>query len=103
MGHARALLALSRPRQVELAHQVAAKGLSVRDTERLVQGTTAAPRSGSRPAVKLDPDSRRLQDELAESLGAAVTLKPRRGGRGSLAIEYSSLDELQGLVKRIRG
>jgi len=103
MGHARALLSLSRPRQVELAHQVAAKGLSVRETERLVQGAAAAPRAGARPAAKLDADSRRLQEELAESLGAAVTLEPRRGGRGTLAIEYASLDQLQGLVKRIRG
>jgi len=103
MGHARALLSLSRPRQVETAHQVAAKGLSVRETERLVQGATAAPHSASKPAAKLDADSRRLQEELAESLGATVTLKPRRGGRGTLAIEYASLDQLQGLVKRIRG
>ena len=104
MGHARALLSLSRPRQVEMAHQVAAKGLSVRETERLVQGISAAPRAGAKPAAaKLDADSRRLQEELAESLGASVTLKPRRGGRGTLAIEYASLDQLQGLVKRIRG
>jgi len=103
MGHARALLSLSRPRQVELAHQVSAKGLSVRETERLVQGASAAPKAGSRTAGKLDPDSRRLQEELAESLGAAVRLKPRRGGRGTLTIEYASLDQLQGLVRKIRG
>jgi ParB family transcriptional regulator, chromosome partitioning protein len=103
MGHARALLSLSRPRQVELAHQVSSKGLSVRETERLVQGATAAPKAGARTPGKLDPDSRRLQEELAESLGAAVRLKPRRGGRGSLTIEYASLDQLQGLVKRMRG
>jgi len=103
MGNARALLSLSRPRQVELAHQVSAKGLSVRETERLVQGAAAAPKAGSRTAGKLDPDSRRLQEELAESLGAAVRLKPRRGGRGSLTIEYASLDQLQGLVRKIRG
>jgi ParB family chromosome partitioning protein len=103
MGHARALLGVSRPRQVELAHQVAAKGLSVRETERLVQGAAAAPKAGSRGAGKLDPDSRRLQEELSESLGASVRLKPRRGGRGSLTIEYASLDQLQGLVRKIRG
>jgi ParB family transcriptional regulator, chromosome partitioning protein len=102
MGHARALLALSRPRQVEVANQVVLKGLSVRETERLVQGATAAPRAAAKHAQKLDGDSRRLQEELSESLGASVKLKPRRGGKGSLVIEYSSLDVLQGLVKRLK-
>jgi ParB family chromosome partitioning protein len=102
MGHARALLALSRPRQVELAHQIAAKGLSVREAERLVQGAAAAPKSAPHGAVKLDADSRRLQEELAESLGAMVRLKPRRGGKGSVVIDYASLDELQGLIRKLR-
>jgi ParB family chromosome partitioning protein len=100
MGHARALLGLSGARQVEVAQQVASDGLSVRETERLVQQATAAP-VAKRPASKLDPDSRRLQEELAESLGASVELKPRANGRGSVVIDYSSLDELQGLVKRL--
>ena len=100
MGHARALLALARARQVEVAQQVASRGLSVRETERLVQQATAAP-AARQAAVKLDADSRRLQEELAESLGASVTLKPRTPGKGAVVIEYSSLDELQGLVKRL--
>jgi ParB family transcriptional regulator, chromosome partitioning protein len=102
MGHARALLALSRPRQVEVAGQVVLKGLSVRETERLVQGATATPKAAAKQAHKLDGDSRRLQEELSESLGATVKLKPRQGGKGSLVIEYSSLDVLQGLVKKLR-
>ena len=102
MGHARALLALSKARQVELAHQIAAKGLSVRETERLVQGAASAPKAPRRAGARLDPDSRRLQEELAESLGATVRLKPRRGGKGSLVIEYASLDELQGLLKKLK-
>ena len=101
MGHARALLSLSKARQVEVAEQVAARGLSVRETERLVQQATLAPAPRA-AAHQLDPDSRRLQEELAESLGATVLLKPRREGRGSVVIEYSSLDELQGLVKRLK-
>jgi ParB family chromosome partitioning protein len=52
--------------------------------------------------VKLDPDTRRLQEELAESLGAMVKVKPRRGGKGSVVIDYSSLDELQGLIRKMR-
>ena len=102
MGHARALLALSRARQVEVANQVVLKGLSVRETERLVQDATAAPKAAAKHGHRLDADSRRLQEELSESLGAAVKLKPRRGGKGSLVIDYSSLDELQGLVKKLR-
>jgi ParB family chromosome partitioning protein len=102
MGHARALLALSRPRQVELAQRIATEGLSVRDAERLVQGASASPKAAHPGAVKLDADSRRLQAEHAESLGAMVRLKPRRGGKGSVVIDYSSLDELQGLIKKLR-
>jgi ParB family chromosome partitioning protein len=102
MGHARALLSLSKQRQVEIAGRVAADGLSVRETERLVQDATAAPRAAKpASASRLDADGRRLQEELAESLGATVQLKPRNGGRGSVVIEYASLDQLQGLVKRL--
>jgi len=102
MGHARALLSLSRARQVEVANKVVLMGLSVRETERLVQGATAAPKAAAKHAHRLDADSRRLQEELSETLGATVKLKPRRGGKGSLVIDYSSLDELQGLVKKLR-
>jgi len=101
MGHARALLALSKSRQVEVAEQIAAKGLSVRDAERLVQMATQPP-SAAKPAFKLDADSRRLQEELSESLGASVHLKPRASGKGSVVIDYSSLDELSGIVKRLK-
>ena len=101
MGHARALLGLSRARQLELAAQVAAKGLSVRETERLAQQSATIPRRKA-SAGGLDADGRRLEEELCESLGASVTLKPRRGGRGSVVIDYSSLDELQGLVARLK-
>jgi ParB family chromosome partitioning protein len=102
MGHARALLALSKARQVEVAEQVAAKGLSVRETERLVQQSTAAPAAKHKAGARLDADSRRLQEELSESLGATVQLKPRAGGKGSVVISYSSLDELSGIVKRFK-
>jgi ParB family chromosome partitioning protein len=102
MGHARALLSLSKSRQVELASQIAEKGLSVRETERLVQAATAAPSAARAAAPRLDADSRRLEEDLCESLGATVHLKPRNGGKGSVVIDYSSLDELQGLIKRLR-
>jgi ParB family chromosome partitioning protein len=103
MGHARALLGVSKAKQVELAHRIAELGLSVREAERLVQQASAAPRGGgSRGAAKLDADTRRLQEELAETLGASVHLRPRRGGRGSVVIDYASLDELEGLLARLK-
>ena len=103
MGHARALLGLSKARQVELAHEIAEKGLSVRETERLVHDVHAAPKSAA-PAspAKLDPDTRRLQEALSESLGAVVRVKSRQGGKGSVVIDYTSLDELEGLLARLR-
>jgi ParB family transcriptional regulator, chromosome partitioning protein len=103
MGHARALLALSKGRQVEIAGRIASQGLSVREAERLVQNAGSRPKAGAKAAKpKLDADSRRLQEELSQSIGASVHLKPRRGGRGSLVIDYSSLDQLQGIVERLK-
>ena len=103
MGHARALLSLSRQRQVELATQAHVQGLSVREIERLVQQSVEAPKAGAKPGkAKVDADTRRLQEELSEALGARVNLKAKRGGRGSVVIDYSSLDQLQGLVERLK-
>ncbi len=103
MGHARALLGLSKARQVELAHEIAERGLSVRETERLVHDAHVAPKAGT-PAspAKLDADTRRLQEELCEALGAVVRVKPRQGGKGSIVIDYTSLDELEGLLGRLK-
>jgi ParB family chromosome partitioning protein len=101
MGHARALLALSKPRQVELASQIIARELSVRETEKLVRQSLAAP-PARRSKSNTDPDTRRLQEELSEALGATVQVKQRGGGKGSVVIDYSSLDQLQGLITRFR-
>ncbi|APV49154.1 chromosome partitioning protein ParB [Betaproteobacteria bacterium GR16-43] len=103
MGHARALLSLSKQRQVELAGQVAVQGLSVREIERLVQQSTEAPRAGAKAGkARLDSDTRRLQEELSEALGATVSVKPKRAGRGSVVIDYASLEQLDGLVQRLK-
>jgi ParB family chromosome partitioning protein len=79
---------------------VAAKGLSVRDTERLVRRLLEPPRPA--PAPTADPDVRRLQDNLAERLGAAVRIQHGRGGKGKLVIPYNSLDELDGIIAHIK-
>jgi ParB family chromosome partitioning protein len=103
MGHARALLAVSKARQVELAHRIAEQGLSVREAERLVQRASAPGHATAhKPAPRLDADSRRLEEELAQILGAPVHLKPRAAGKGSVVIDYASLDELEGLLVRLK-
>ncbi len=101
MGHARALLAVSTSRQAETAREVIRRSLNVRQTEALVRRSTRAPAGGASARAQ-DPDVRRLERSLRESLGARVELKQKRGGRGSLVIHYASLDELDGLLERIQ-
>lgn len=103
MGHGRAMLTLAPELQMQVAKQVVAKSLSVRQTEALVrrvqQGT---PDSKSRKKGTLDPNIRALQDDLAERLGARVTIDHGQRGKGKLVIEYSSLDELDGILGHIK-
>jgi len=100
MGHARALLALPAVRQVELATEAAAKGLSVREVEQRVAGLLTT-RSGTRSRPAADRDVLRLQETLAEKLGTRVQIKAKRKGKGSLVIDYGSLDQLDGLISRL--
>lgn len=102
MGHARALLALSGVAQSQVARQVAQQELSVRVTEALVRRRLRQPagRKARRPGP--DPDIRALQEELSESLGTRVRISHKRNGRGTLTIDYSSADELEGILERIR-
>jgi ParB family chromosome partitioning protein len=101
MGHARALLALDAARQIEAAHRIAAKGLSVRETEALVQAL-ARGKAGARPRKKADRDLARLEEELSGSLGTTVEIRPSKKGRGKVLLHYSSLDHLDQLLKRLR-
>lgn len=99
MGHARALLSLPDHEQVRVANLVVERGLSVRETERLVQqpvGQTTAKRTR-----QVDPDILHLEKELADKLGAAVTIE-HKGSKGKLVIQYYSLEELEGVLQRIR-
>lgn len=102
MGHARALLALPRPQQLEAAKRVVKGGLSVRATEALVRRTLSA-KSRQRPVpASTDPDIRRLETQLSEKLGAGVSIKHKKSGKGTVEIRYSSLDQLDGILSRIR-
>jgi len=104
MGHARALLALSNAvQQFDAARQVIKKGLSVRETERLVKNMLDT--GGSKPAKKTaapNADIRRLEIEVSEKLGAKVSVDHTPKGAGKLVISYNSLDELDGILKHIR-
>ena len=100
MGHARALLPLSGALQVQLAQRVAHKGLSVRDAERLAQQALKPPKSVA--AAKPDRDVLRLQDELSDVLGAQVQIRTNRKGAGKIQIEFGDLDQLEGILQRLR-
>ncbi len=101
MGHARALLGLPVEKQVEGARHVVARGLTVRQTEALVrQWLNGAEKPVEK--AKTDPDINRLEQRLAEKLGAPVQIKHGSKGKGQLVIRYGSLDELQGVLAHIR-
>jgi ParB family chromosome partitioning protein len=99
MGHARALLPLSAARQTETAHEVARRGLSVREVERLVS-RLLNPKPARVPTK--DRDVLRLEEQLSESLGTRVSIKTNRKGAGRLTIEFSDLDQLDGILGRLR-
>jgi hypothetical protein len=93
----------SRAAQTLAARQVVARGLSVRETERLVRRLQAEDGSGERARTPAeDPDIRRLQDDLAERLGARVAIQHGTKGTGKLVIAYNSLDELDGIFAHIQ-
>ena len=102
MGHARALLALSnRKQQIETAVIVVKKSLSVRETEALVRRLQQSPTSKVEEAASGDPNVNRLEQELAEKLGAKVAIQHSSGGKGKLVVSYNSLDELDGILAHI--
>ena len=102
MGHARALLALPTAQQAGAASRVVAQRLSVRETEKLVHQLAHPSRRGGRRNGRVsDPDLARLEETLAESLGAKVTIDARAGGAGKLTIAYSTLEQLDGILARL--
>ena len=101
MGHARALLALSGAEQSETAAEVVRRGLSARETEKLVRAKAKGETAATGPKSR-DPDVVRLETELAERLGAKVRIDHKAKGRGSVTIHYSSLEALDGILQRIR-
>ena len=100
MGHARALLPLSGTLQIQLAQRVVQKGLSVRDTERLVQHALKPPKPAQ--ANKPDRDVLRLQEELSDTLGANVEIRTTKKGAGTIRIDFGNLDQLEGILQLMR-
>ncbi|BCM26309.1 ParB/RepB/Spo0J family partition protein [Methyloradius palustris] len=101
MGHARALLSLNEAAQITAAEQIIQKGLSVRDAEKLVK--TIGSQVLTAPKVKKpDQDVQRLQEEIAESLGADVKIETSAKGAGTLKIRYSSLDQLDEIIAKLK-
>ena len=102
MGHARTLLVLEARHQVLVAKQVAESSLSVRETEKLVKSI----QNGSEDRVKVesvkvyDRDALRLQGAMTDFLGAKTVIKHKKNGQGNVVINYSNLDELEGIVAK---
>jgi ParB family transcriptional regulator, chromosome partitioning protein len=100
MGHARALLPLSKSEQGRIAAMVADKGFSVREIERMVARELNPPVKKG-PDKKHDRDLLRLEEELSDRIGATVKISANRKGGGSLTIRFGSLDQLDGLLARL--
>ncbi|CAG4884472.1 putative chromosome-partitioning protein ParB [Georgfuchsia toluolica] len=101
MGHARALLPLAKAEQGRVAALVVEKGYSVRETERIVAREINPP-ARKAPHRETDRDLARLEEDLSDSLGATVKISANRKGAGSVSIRFGSLDQLDGLIERMR-
>ncbi len=101
MGHARALLAVSGARQLELAQRIVALGLTVRDAEQLVSKGVPTSRRVRRSAHK-DRDIVALEESLSEKLGTMVTIRHQKSGRGKLTIDYTDLDQFDAILGRLK-
>ena len=100
MGHARALLPLPGAQQVAVAQRIVQKGLSVREAERLVQQIVNPPKQTAAPQI--DRDLLRLQEEISDAVGANVAIRSNRKGAGKITIEFGDLDQLEGILGRLR-
>ena len=100
MGHARALLALDGARQVEAANRTAARGLSVRETEALVQQLLKGGASSGRKK-KVDRDIARLEEETAGKIGTTVEIRTGKKGTGKLVVHFSSYEHLDELIAKL--
>ena len=105
MGHARALLSIGNAvQQHDAARQIVKKGMSVRETERLVRRMldNAGKKNSAKGQGAANADIRRLEIEVSEKLGAKVRVNHTVRGSGKLVISYHNLEELDGILKHIK-
>ena len=102
MGHARALLSLDESSQVKIARDIVAKGLSVREAEKLVKRLRSEVEVKETKPKEIDPNTLRLQEGISEKLGAKVLFQHGSTGKGKLVIHYNNLDELDGILAHIK-
>lgn len=100
MGHARALLALDGDAQSDAAQTVSGKGLTVRDTEKLVKKLLEPAKP--KPEKTLDPDVKQLIERLSETLGAPVNIDHNAKGKGKMVINFNDLDQLDGIISKFQ-
>lgn len=99
LGHAKVLLAIDGDLQIDIARSIVAKGLTVREAEKLVnQALNPAP---AKEIQQPDPNVQALETQLSEKFGAQVAISHNRKGKGKLVISYSNLDELDGILAQI--
>jgi ParB family chromosome partitioning protein len=103
MGHARALLPLNTLQQIQLAQNIVAKGLSVRQAETLAARANTDPKASARANTPKSRDIARLEEQLSDRLAAQVAIQPGRGGKGQIVIQYATLDQLQGILDSMQG
>jgi ParB family chromosome partitioning protein len=101
MGHARAILGAPRGDQPDIARRVITQNMTVRAVEKLVKDLREGKSPAKPVAAKPDPNIEALREKLSTLLGAAVAIKHKKGGSGTLEISYSSVDELEGILKHI--
>ena len=103
MGHARALLGLERATQITAATQIVAKKMSVREAESLVKKLGAEfALTSPKPKKEKSRDITRLEEELSDVLAAKVTIKQGARNKGELIIDFAGLDQLDGIIARLR-
>lgn len=105
MGHARALLAVDSATQINLANQVVAKRMSVREAEKLVARSTLEQSGGNKPRANGKEKSRditRLEEELSDALATQVVIKVGAKNKGQLIIDFADLDTLDGIITKLR-
>lgn len=102
MGHARALLPLTAAEQIQIAHQIIAQTLSVRETERLVNQGLKDKTKEAKKSLPQSADVAKMQNALADRLGTEVNLKANAKGKGKLIVEFHDWDQFQGLLDKLK-